>query len=76
MMKVKKTAACAASVAEIEPEKKKKVTCDMNVIAESKFTVGVGRGQPRAQKKVVSATDSNSSCVPLRARAISLDAAC
>ena len=72
MMKVKKTAACAASVAEIEPEKKKKVTFDMNVIDESKFTVVVGRGQPRAQKKMVSAN----SCKPLRARAISLDAAC
>ena len=67
-----KAGTCAAFGVLIEPEKKKKVTFDMNVIDESKFTVVVGRGQPRAQKKMVSAN----SCKPLRARAISLDAAC
>ena len=71
-----KAGTCAAYGGHIEPDKKKKVTFDLNVIDESEFNVVVGRGQRQAQKKMVSATDSNSSCVPLRARASSLDAAC
>ena len=69
-----KAGTCAAYGGAIETDKKKKVT----VIDESEWTLvwTVGRGQRRAQERMVSATDSNSSCVPQRARAISLDAVC
>ena len=70
-----KAGTCAAAAVG-EPDKKKKVTIE--VIDEREFTLvwTVGRGQRGVQKNMVSATGSNSSCVPLRALAISLDAVC
>ena len=46
-----KAGTCAAYGGHIEPDKKKKVTFDLNVIDESEFNVVVGRGQRPSSEK-------------------------